>query len=170
MTASRSMPMPAAKPNGVMLAFVVLLLLAAGIQGAFLALRVGKPPTEMELLRLMPEADLLYPSSEVIADGGADAEWTITGHYNAFTWQYVGVDASPEEIERWYSAEMAGRGWLEQGGSSAIGAVEELTVRAWKKDGVILRLGIQDPGYWGANPEYFDRFESIYDVRLRGDD
>ena len=161
---------PRARGHPLRLALVGTVIAAAAIYGALSALAIGQPPTQMEVLRLLPEADLLYPGSEVISRGGNDERWMWGGTLTAVTWQYVGVNASPAEIEAWYEAELTSRGWVDGGGSSAIPTTNELWVRAWERNGITFRLGVRDPHGARARPEQFERYETVYDVRLRSQD
>jgi hypothetical protein len=121
-------------------------------------------------LRSLPEAELTYPGSELISSGGGNAKQTIDGRQSAFTWRFLGVNASPDAIQEFYERELAAGGWqVDVHTTSGLRPVEEVKTTAWSKGGVIFRLGIRDPNYWGADPGLFARYQSLYDARLIGD-
>jgi hypothetical protein len=127
-------------------------------------------PSSADALRALPEASLIYPGSEVITSGGRNAANGIDGRVSAEAWQFLGVNADPEAIQEFYATELAARGWtVDTHTSSGLRSVEELIAVAWSKEGIIFRLGIRDPEYWGADPELFSRYQSAYDARLIGD-
>lgn len=83
------------------------------------------------------------------------------------TWRWLGVDASREDIERFYAEELASRGWSDGGGSSDIRTTGELSARAWHKNDVVFRLAFPNPQQQ-ADPEPFTQYETIFDARLIG--
>lgn len=155
-------------PNrGRLQRLLLLAVLAIAVAGYVLLRGMGAPDTNSEL-RTLPEAALVYPGSDVIADGGRDAGQSITGSVSAAAWQLLGTDGSPDEIEAFYALELAALGWADGAGgtSSGISATGEIRARAWSKDGVVFRLGLRDPESWRADPELFSRYRSVYDARL----
>jgi hypothetical protein len=94
---------------------------------------------------------------------------TIDGPQSAFTWRWLGADASDEEVERFYAEELGARGWTEGGPGSGIRSTDELRARAWRKDDVVFRLAFPDPKQ-RSDPEPFSRYQTIYDARLEETD
>jgi hypothetical protein len=131
----------------------------------------GCSPTypRLDALRALPEATLAYPGSEEVAAGGSDGGMTIDGPQGAFSWRWLGADASDEEIERFYAEELGARGWTEGGPGSGIRSTGELRARAWRKGDVVFRLAFPDPEQ-RADPEPFSRYQTIYDARLQESD
>jgi hypothetical protein len=120
-------------------------------------------------LRAMPEATLTFPGSEELEHGGGDAETTLVGPQSAFAWRWLGVNASPDEIERFYAEELAANGWTEGGGSSGAPMTTEFNARAWHKGDVVFRLGFPDPEQRSdAAREWFAAYQTVYDARLIG--
>jgi hypothetical protein len=100
-------------------------------------------------LRANAEADLTYPGAMVI--GRSEHEWqnTIEGPENAYVGYVAATDAEPAEIERYFVDELARRGWAPATDSKArtigIRLTSELSARAWRKDDLVIRLGLMDP-------------------------
>lgn len=122
----------------------------------------------LDALRALPEWSLAYPGSEQVTSGGGDAKMTVDGPQSAFTWRWLGVDASPEEIEHFYADALAGQGWADGGGSSGISTTGEFSARAWHKDAVVFRLGFLNPEQ-RANAKALSRYRTVYDARLIGE-
>jgi hypothetical protein len=116
----------------------------------------------MDELRALPEAMLTYPGAEEVNGGGSDREMTIDGPQGAFTWRWLGVDATDDEIERFYAEKLGSLGWSD---SLAIRTISEFRARSWRKGDVVFRLAFLDPEY-RADPEPFSRYAVIFDVRL----
>lgn len=115
-------------------------------------------------LRAMPESALAYPGSEEVAAGGSDGGMTIDGPQGAFSWRWLGADASDEEVERFYAEELGSRGWT--GGRESIRSTGEFRAREWQKGNVVFRLAFPDPEQ-RADPAPFSRYQTIYDARLQ---
>jgi len=110
-----------------------------------------------------PEANLGYPESEQLSDGGYDAEMTVDGPQPAALWKIYGSSASIEEILVYYEAELADRGWepIPSSRSST-----EIDAWSWIRNDLGFRLGIKDPDDWHERLAGSDQFQILYEIRL----
>lgn len=69
------------------------------------------PAGTYEPLKAQPEATLIYPDSELLADGGYDAEMTVDGPQPGAVWKIFGSDAAMEDILVYYETELRELGW-----------------------------------------------------------
>lgn len=116
-----------------------------------------------EHLANQSEADLVYPDSELLSDGGYDAELTIDGPQPAGVWKIYGSNAAIEDIRAYYEAQLAERGWRQVPGSRS---TTELDAWSWIRGDLGFRLGIKDPDDWHERLAGSDRFGTLYEVRL----
>ena len=142
--------------DGLVLAVVVLIALHT-------ACDVATSSGTYEYLTTQPEADLVYPESDLLSDGGYDAEMTIDGPQPAALWKIFGSDASIDDILAHYQAELADRGWESMPSSRS---TSEIEAWRWSRGDLGFRLGQKDPDTWHERLPGSDRFATIYEVRL----
>lgn len=145
---------PLARENLVRLGALVLV-------GLFLAAILGCEASGQHRLAQLPEAQLYYPGSETLGDGGRDGGWTIIGTTNP-SWRVIlGTDASVEEVLAFYETELADRNW-ERGSQSR--TTSEIVAHSWSRDGTRVRIGFKDTE--DRHTEVSDRFATLYEVLL----
>ena len=133
------------------------------------SLAACEAPTGYADLEKNPEADLLYPGSEPLSDGGHGPEDAPDGPLTAVYWQILGTDGSASEILDFYDMELGERGWEPGGGSSGIPTTSELDAHAWHQGEAIFRLAIKDPDEWHRRLPGSDRFATLYEISLIGE-
>ena len=121
------------------------------------------PSGGYEQLKAEPEADLLFPGSERLSDGGYDASMTIDGTQPAAFWLIAGSNARVDEVLAWYEGELDDRGWRPQATSFS---TTEIDAFDWVKDEVHFRLGILDTREWYLRIDGSDAFATLFEVRL----
>lgn len=128
-----------------------------------IACGVPTPSGTYEHLKEQPEADLVFPDSELLAEGGYDAEMTIDGPQPAALWRIYGSNAAIEDILAYYEAELGDRGWepIPSSRSST-----EIDAWQWIRDDLGFSLGHKDPAQWHERLPGSDRFLTIYEIRL----
>jgi hypothetical protein len=151
---------------------VLALLLAVAIAAAALTAACSSSQDELEELRGLPEAELFYAGSEVLATSGRDGRRTIEGPQPAKYIVQLGSDARVEEIDAFYAQALPERGWTELVASvfAARGSTETDT-DAWRKDGIIFRLSFRRlTGLQAPAADLLERYETIYEIRLFPED
>ena len=123
-------------------------------------------PADDDGLQSEAEADLLYPGSEQLSDGGHGPDDTIEGPVPSVYWRILGSNDSGSEILEFYEIELAARGWEPGGGSSGIPSTSELDARAWSQGPTVFRLAFKDPEEWHQRLEGSDRFVTLYEISL----
>ena len=124
---------------------------------------MGCEASGRERLERLPEADLYYPGSETLADGGNDRTQGISGFTQAGRWVILGTDETLEEVHAFYQTELAERGW-EEGPRSR--STSEIAGYTWDHGGTQLRLSFKDTEQWYQRLEGSDQFATLYEVRL----
>jgi len=142
---------------------VLLLLGVLGVVGAWW-LRDRAPISFGWVLRAQPEAQLFYPGSSVLLDGGRDSFVGLTGPNPADYVVTLGVDAPDAALLEFYRQRMAGRpGWFATGFT---GGVEARATLTWSNGRFVMQLELPPPeelrpfGYPGPN-YYRLRFLSL---------
>lgn len=114
-------------------------------------------------LTQQPEAALIYPGSELLSDGGYDAEWTVEGPMPAAVWMIYGSDAPIDDIVAYYDAELAERGFDP---APAGRSTNEIASWSWRRDDLAFSLGHKDPDDWAERLERASEFATLYEVRI----
>jgi hypothetical protein len=124
-------------------------------------------PTEVETLRAMDEADVIYPGAVELGYDERPGRWTESGILSTYLVWSFGIQASAEEIEQWYALELGARGWSPANTHHADRTGYDRLVRAWERDGRFARLAIlKTDGVFAAPQELRDAYETLIDVRL----
>ena len=124
-------------------------------------------------LRAMEEASLAYPGSTQLGELALDQQTgSITGPQSAMLGYQLGTDASEADVEAFYEAELARRGWTIARSDAAItvgipGSTES-SARAWEKGETFFRLSFRRRDDQGRlDSATLARYPTIYEIRLR---
>ena len=110
-----------------------------------------------------PEAELVYPDSAELAEGGHDRVDDFLGTTRAMWWLLLRTDASIEEVHAFYDAELADRGW-ETG--SRVRSTDEIETYSWTRDGIRFRLGFKELDELDSQSEEGKAFSTVYEISL----
>ena len=116
-------------------------------------------------LEALPEASLMLPGSEELADGGSERAQGIEGVTQATTWVILGTDSSVEDVLAFYETELAEDGWVQY---PMARTTSEIEAHAWRRDEARsrIRLSFKETEEWYLRIEGSDRFATLYELRL----
>ena len=121
----------------------------------------------------MEEASLAYPGSTQLGELALDQQTgSITGPQSAEFGRQFGTDASEADVEAFYEAELARRGWIApespQGIVYRIPGSTESRVRAWEKGDAFFRLSFRARDKQGRlDAATLARYPTVFEARLK---
>ena len=123
-------------------------------------------------LRAMDEASLAYPGSTQLGELALDQQTgSITGSQSAQFGRQFGTNASEADVEAFYEAELARRGWaraqtFEGRGFTIPGSIES-RVRAWERGDRVFRLSFRRRDEQGRlDAATLARYPTVYESVL----
>jgi hypothetical protein len=119
------------------------------------------------VLAALPEAQLYYPGSVVLAQGGRDYEWGLWGSNPAITDTVLGANVDPKEIKVFYNRELSARGWRASNVDIVVGT-NEFTGAAYRKGRMAIQVSVLRPDYPG-NPPAIKSYTAGYRITLIAD-
>ena len=139
--------------------------LGPGATAILLMAMLGCEASGQARLEALPEAGLMFPGSEHLADGGTEGAQGIEGVTQAATWVILGTDSSVEDVLAFYETELAAGGWDQY---PMARTTSEIEAHAWRReeDRARLRLSFKDTEEWHLRIEGSDRFATLYEVRV----
>jgi len=110
----------------------------------------------------LPEAGMVFPGSEQLADGSRGEESTPTGPQGAEWWIVFGAHAGMAEVVAYFDRELVERGWVADNVAST---TTELEAYEWLKGEYHFRLGFLDMDDLVLDGS--EGFETVFDMRLQ---
>jgi hypothetical protein len=120
----------------------------------------ARPLSDYARLAAHPEAQLHYPGSVLLYDGGIET----TREATAQRWQLLGTTATREEILAFYVGELTARGYV-NGGSYGRTSIES-TACAWTRDDLSVRIGFSEPAEIRRRFKIDPAYTTVYDLRI----
>ncbi len=155
-------PAPQLRRRRFAILFVALLAAACG----------STDERPLASLRAMEETSLAYPGSTQLGRFALDQQTgSITGPQTAMFGYQFGTDASKADVEAFYEAELARRGWTIARSYAAItvgipGSTES-SARAWERGDRVLRLSFRRRDEQGRlDAATLARFATVYESVL----
>lgn len=144
-------------PGGALRTALVLIASIA------IAVACSAPSGGFAELDAMEEADLAFPDSSLLVDGGYDAELTVEGRRPAATWAIYGTSANAADVTAYFEEEMEARGWDALPG---IPSTSEVDALSWRRGNHAFRIGILDVEEWHQRVDGSEGFPTMYEVRV----
>jgi hypothetical protein len=88
------------------------LVLLVAVAVTLLAISCGSSQSQLDRLRSMEEARLVYPGASEVGYDERPAERTLSGPLSAYLVWVFGMQDPAEEVVRWHDTELSRRGWL----------------------------------------------------------